>query len=63
MSSIIRWIRREPAIVVTLLLAVANVAFGGLTEGQEEAVRSIVESIVVLLGGAVVRANVSPIRP
>lgn len=59
--SIIRWIRREPAMVVTLILAVANVALGGLTEGQEEAVRSIVESIVVLLGGVIVRSQVSPV--
>jgi len=63
MKAIITWIRKEPALVVTLVLAVANVAFGGLTEGQEEAVRSIVESIVVLLGGAIVRANVTPTRP
>lgn len=59
--SIIRWIRREPALVVTLILAIANVALGGLSEGQEQAVRSIVESIVVLLGGAIVRANVTPV--
>ena len=60
MKTIINFIRREPAMVVSVVLAVANILFSELSSGQEETLRSLIESVLVLIGGATVRANVSP---
>lgn len=60
MKAIVDLIRREPVMIVTLVLAILNVFFN-LSEGQTDAVRNIIESVIVLLGGTIARANVTPV--
>lgn len=57
----IRWIRNEPAIVVALLIAVANMVGWSVTGSGEEALTNVIESLAVLLGGGVVRQSVTPV--
>lgn len=57
----IRWIRNEPAIVVALLIAVANMVGWSVTGAGEEALTNVVESLVVLFGGGIVRQSVTPV--
>ena len=59
MKAVLAWIRNEPAMVITVILGGLNLFFN-LSEGQTEAVRNIVESLVILLGGTIVRQNVTP---
>lgn len=56
-------IRREPALVVAAVVALINLAaaFGlGLTSGQKDAIVAVVSAALSLLGGAVVRSQVTP---
>ena len=60
MKAIINFIRNEPAMVVSVILAALGL-FVNLDQGQKDAVTNIVQSIVILLGGAVVRQSVTPL--
>jgi Ni,Fe-hydrogenase I cytochrome b subunit len=59
MNAILNFIRNEPAMIVTIILGGLNLFFN-LNDGQVDAVRNIVESIVILLGGTAVRQSVTP---
>ena len=59
MRGIIQFIRREPAMLVALVLAIVN-AFVELNAGQADAIRSIAEATIILLGGTVIRQAVTP---
>lgn len=45
--------------IVSGVLALVNMAFN-LSEGQTDAVRNLIEAGLVLVGGGVVRQNVTP---
>ena len=60
MKTILNFIKNEPAMVVTFVLAVLNI-FLDLSADQAVQVQTIVESILVLLGGGVVRQSVTPV--
>lgn len=57
----IRFIRNEPAVVVSILVALANVVGVTVTGEGVEALRLIVESLVILISGGIVRQNVTPV--
>lgn len=59
MKALLQWIREEPAMVVSLALTGLNL-FTNLSDGQADAVRNIVESAIILIGGGAVRASVTP---
>lgn len=59
MKAILDFIKNEPAMVVTVILGALNV-FMNLNDGQTEAVRNIVESVIILAGGTAVRQSVTP---
>ncbi len=59
MKAILDFLRNEPAMVVTVILGGLNL-FLNLNDGQTEAVRNIVESLVILAGGTAVRQSVTP---
>ena len=61
MRAVIEFIAREPAMVVTLILAIAN-SFADLNAGQADAVRQMVEAAIILLSGTVIRQSVTPVR-
>lgn len=60
MKAIINFLKNEPAMVVTFVLAVLNI-FLDLNADQAIQVQTIIESILVLLGGGVVRQSVTPV--
>lgn len=60
MQAIRNFVRAEPAMIIAVVLAGLNMVGVNLTDVQTEEVRSIVESILVLIGGGAVRANVTP---
>jgi formate-dependent nitrite reductase membrane component NrfD len=60
MQKILEFLAREPAMVVAVALAIANMLFTTLTSEQALQVQTIVESALVLIGGAVIRENVTP---
>ena len=60
MKRIIEWAATEPAMVVALVLAVANLAFD-INAEQALHLSAIVESVILLLGGGVVRSQVTPV--
>jgi hypothetical protein len=56
-------IKREPALVTAAVLALINLAaaFGlGITSGQRDAILAVVSAGLSLLGGAVIRSQVTP---
>lgn len=57
----LRFIRNEPAVVVSILVAAANIVGMTVTGEGVEALRAIVESLVILIGGGVVRQSVTPV--
>lgn len=63
MNTLIDRIRREPALVIGLVLAVIGVAssFGlGITDGQSDAIVALAGAVLALLGAGVTRSQVSP---
>ena len=57
-------IKKEPAVLITLIVAVLILVrkFGvPLGEEQTEAIVAVVEAGVMLLGGVAIRARVSPV--
>lgn len=60
MTAILNFLKNEPAMVVTFILAVLNI-FLDLNADQAVQVQTIIESILVLLGGGVVRQSVTPV--
>ena len=60
MKAVLNFIRNEPAMVVTVVLAITN-AIVDLNAGQADAVKTIVESLILLAGGGVVRQSVTPV--
>ena len=62
----LNYIRREPARVVAIVLAIIGVAsaFGlGITKGQADAIVSLVGAFLAILGGEVTRSQVTPAKP
>lgn len=59
MKAILSFVKSEPAMLVAVIIGGLNL-FMNPSETQTEAVRTIVESIVILLGGTVVRSSVTP---
>ena len=60
MSKFIEILAREPAMAVAVVLAALNLIVD-LNAEQALHVTTIVESIIVLLAGGVVRQNVTPV--
>lgn len=57
-------IRREPALVTGIILAVIGVAssFGlGITDGQRDAIVAVVGAVLALLGSIATRSKVTPV--
>lgn len=57
-------VRRNPARVVALVIAVIGVAssFGlGIDDGQRSAIVALVGAVLAVLGGEVTRAQVTPV--
>ena len=61
MKSILRFVKREPAMVVALIIAGLNAVGLAATEEGATNLQLLVESLVVLAGGGIVRQNVSPV--
>lgn len=59
MKSMLDFLTREPAMVVAIVLATLNMVWALNTE-QQMHVEVIVQSLMVILGGGVVRQNVKP---
>ena len=57
MKQLLEFLRREPAMVVAVVLAVVN-TFATINAEQALHVQTIVESVIVLLAGGVVRQSV-----
>ena len=57
MAAIIQRAREEPALLVSLALVLINLIFGD--EHAENAWR-VIESVALLVGGIVIRQNVTP---
>ena len=65
MQQILDRLRREPALVTGVVLAVIAVAssFGlGITDGQRDAVVALVSAVLPLVGAAVTRSKVTPVK-
>ena len=60
MSKFIDFLAREPAMAVAVVLAALNLIVD-LNAEQALHVTTIIESIIVLLAGGVVRQNVTPV--
>ena len=60
MKAFLNFIRNEPAMVISLVLAGLNMVVT-LNADQQLHVSTILESLIVLLGGAVIRQNVTPV--
>ena len=61
MKSILRFVKREPAMVVALIVAGLNAIGLAATGEGATSLQLLVESLVVLVGGGIVRQNVSPV--
>ena len=59
MSALFAFLAREPAMVVAIVLATLNMVVS-LNAEQQLHVQTIVESLLVILGGGIVRQNVKP---
>ncbi len=57
------FIKREPAIILGVVLAVLNlvVTLGYLDASQGESLAAVAESILILLGSMAVRQHVTPV--
>lgn len=60
MKALLDWIAREPAMVVAIILAGLN-AVVTLNADQQLQVTTIIESLILLAAGGVVRQNVTPV--
>ena len=60
MHKIIEIVAREPAMVVAVILAILNL-FTTVNAEQAIHIETIIESLILLLAGAVVRQNVTPV--
>jgi len=60
MNAILKLIREEPALITAVVIAALNMAFT-LNAEQVLTVQTIVESILLLIGGGVVRSQVTPV--
>ncbi len=60
MKRFIDFLAREPAMAVAVVLAVANLAFD-INAEQALHLSAIVESVILLLAGGVVRSQVTPV--
>ncbi len=60
MRGFIDFIRNEPAMVVAVVLAIANVV-ADVSAEQALHITTIVETVLLLLGGTVVRQSVTPV--
>ena len=61
MKTILRFVKREPAMVVALIVAGLNAIGLAATDEGTTSLQLLVESLVVLVGGGIVRQNVSPV--
>jgi uncharacterized membrane protein YeiH len=62
----VKLIRTEPALVTAAVLALIGVAsaFGlGITDGQSDAIVALVGAVLALVGGGVIRSQVTPAAP
>jgi uncharacterized membrane protein YeiH len=62
----VKLIRTEPALVTAAVLALIGVAsaFGlGITDGQSDAIVALVGAVLALVGGGVIRSQVTPASP
>ena len=60
MNAILKLIREEPALITAVVIAALNMVFT-LNAEQVLTVQTIVESILLLIGGGVVRSQVTPV--
>lgn len=60
MKAVLDWIAREPAMVVALVLAIVNTIWN-VTADQAVQIQTIVEAVIVLVAGKVVREQVTPV--
>ena len=60
MKALLDWIAREPAMVVALILAGLNMIVT-LNAEQQLQVSTIIETLIVLVAGGVVRSQVTPV--
>ena len=60
MNAILKFIREEPALITAVVIAALNMVFT-LNAEQVLTVQTIVESILLLIGGGVVRSQVTPV--
>lgn len=56
----LKLITHEPAVIVALVLAILN-TFLPLDDGQRQSVTLIVENVLLLIAGVVVRSSVTPV--
>ena len=60
MSVLLKLAREEPAVIVSVVLAVLNMVFT-LSAEQALNITTLVESILLLIAGGVVRSQVTPV--
>ncbi len=60
MKAILAFVAREPAMLISIGLALANMLFT-LTTDQQLQVSTLLESLILLAGGVAIRANVVPV--
>jgi hypothetical protein len=60
MRTILNLVKREPAMLVALILALVNLVWS-VTEEQAVQIAALIETLVVLVSGAVVRSQVTPV--
>lgn len=60
MKAVLDWIAREPAMVVALVLALVNTIWN-INADQAVQIQTIVEAVIVLVAGKVVREQVTPV--
>ena len=60
MKAILTYLRNEPAMVVALVLAIVNTVWN-VNADQAVQIETIVEAVIVLVAGKVVREQVTPV--
>ena len=60
MSVLLKLAREEPAVIVSVVLAVLNMVFT-LSAEQALNITTLVESVLLLVAGGVVRSQVTPV--
>jgi len=61
MKNLIRFITNEPAMVVAVIVAILNIFGFSATDAAQVELRELIDALVILAGGGIVRQSVTPV--